>query len=89
MIIEYRFSENKGGTFDINRSVVKRTYKDVTRFETTQAGLVVLYGTKKFAEGTQEPVPLSYRGLYSMDFIITIVNLAPGEYLERVDVPRD
>lgn len=80
MIIEYRQNDTKL----INHSSrVLRTYKDV-RSVTTTAGMTYL---RSFA-----PAEINGDGVlvkHSEYYLVAVIHLAPGEYLERVDVPRD
>ena len=74
MIIEYLYNDR----------CVKHTYKNVTNVETGGGKVTCLYGTT--------PAELDKDGRltqYARPFFIAAINLAPGEYLERVDVPRD
>ncbi len=89
MIIEYRcesgFAENPPHA---RSSRVKRTYKDVTDMETTRSGVTYLTGIIPAEMDMKEPeYPKFVR--YAQTYVIAAINLAPGEYLERVDLPRD
>jgi len=77
MIIEYRQKDEAGKV----TSRVLRTYKDVTSIETAKGGATYLYGSTPAEDGVKYS--------YARPFFIAAINLAPGEYLERVDVPRD
>jgi hypothetical protein len=87
MIVEYRCTDRLD-KYNTNSKVL-RTYKDVTRFS-RDGNFISLYGTEKWIETTSPQENTSYhRGFYDHDYVIVIINLAPGEYLERVDLPRD
>jgi len=81
MIIEYRMTANYDGR---PTSRVLRTYKDVKAVETAKGGVTYLQGIKP-AEFDENLTVIEYARL----FLIVAINLAPGEYLEVVDVPRD
>lgn len=78
MIIEYR---KTNGADHFSR--VLRTYKDVSNIDYSHTGLAILYGVTP-AE-MDEAVIVKYAQVY----IIAVIKLADGEYLERVDLPRD
>jgi hypothetical protein len=84
MIIEYRKTDRPGGSLAV-ASKVLRTYKDVTAVRHgTGDATVFLYGTT--------PPLVDEKGVcttYAYEFFIACIHLAAGEYLERVDVPRD
>jgi hypothetical protein len=83
MIIEYRVSES-AKMLSKPPSYAKRTYKDVTNIETTRGGVTHLTGTI--------PAELDDKGTFvkwAQTYFIAAICLAPGEYLERVDLPRD
>lgn len=83
MIIEYRTGT---GRYD-RPSRVLRTYTDVDRVETTRGGVTYLYGLIPAEIDTTVDHFKVTR--YAQNFLIAAINLAPGEYLEVVDVPRD
>lgn len=78
MIIEYRKTNN-----DTNHSVVLRTYKDVHSVQFENSGVAQIYGLTpaKFDNGFIKE--------YAQAYIIAAIKLQEGEYLERVDLPRD
>jgi hypothetical protein len=76
MIIEYRQNDPK---LTNHSSRVLRTYKDVAFLRRDTGDTVHLYGVQK----------KDWRGHYTLCTPIACIHLAPGEYLERVDVPRD
>jgi hypothetical protein len=78
MIIEYRTGTSTG-------SRVLRTYKDVTAVHTDR-NVTYLRGTTRVVDNGVEE---TYLRRYDYQFLIAAINLAPGEYLEVVDVPRD
>jgi len=72
--------------FEYRGHGIKRTYKDVTNVETKKGGVTYLFGTT--------PAEMDYSSnqsypVYLQLYAIAVINLAPGEYLERVDLPRD
>jgi len=76
MIIEYRVGSNP--------STVKRTYKDISN--------VITRGNVMRLEGvipTELDVETGYVTKWAQSYFIAAICLAPGEYLERIDVPRD
>jgi hypothetical protein len=79
MIIEYRSD-------GVSRSLVKRTYKDVHEVSTCNAGITHLRG---LIPAVMDPEKNFEYVRYAQTFFIAAINLAPGEYLECVDVPRD
>ncbi len=85
MIIEYRARKFNSLDTCTPHSEVLRTYKDVTTVQTSAAGVTYLRGTRS---GNSEKIN-SYMCWYDYQFLIAAINLAPGEYLEVVDLPRD
>ena len=81
MIIEYRRTPAKSG----DTSIVLRTYKDVNNVETTGGSVTYLTGVIP-AEVNPDNGDLVR---WAQSYLIAAIKLAPGEYLERVDVPRD
>lgn len=79
MIFTYRFGYNP--------SNIKRTYKDVTSVEFSKAGIAVLFGTIPAVYDAEAKPWVVIR--YAQNYTIAAINLAPGEYLEREDLPRD
>jgi hypothetical protein len=77
MIIEYRFGSNP--------STVIRTYKDVENISRDTGDTVHLFGKTKLHN---ERIETSYTPYYQ-NYFIAAIHLAPGEYIERVDLPRD
>jgi hypothetical protein len=80
MIIEYRYGDYRD-TKTCSR--VLRVYMDVNTVE-YKGNMVGLYGLI--------PPVVDERGYftaYAQPYLIAIINLAPGEYLERFDLPKD
>lgn len=87
MIIEYRISDS-AHMCSKPVSYVKRTYKDVTSIETARGGVTYLHGIiPAEVDTTEKEYPRFIR--YAQNYVIAAIHLAPGEYLEVVDVPRD
>jgi hypothetical protein len=85
MIIEYRTGMTGIGALP---SRVLRTYKDVTKVH--QSGRITyLYGTELWRDPNPVTTKHPFDYSYGQPFLIAAINLAPGEYLEVVDVPRD
>ena len=81
MIIEYRQNDPK---LTNHSSRVLRTYKDVAFLRRdTGNNTVHLIGVRL------DPDHAAMVRYYPEEFFIACIHLAPGEYLERVDVPRD
>jgi hypothetical protein len=83
VIIEYRTT--------VYSARILRTYKDVTNVQEGN-GVTYLYGRTKeiFVDLTSKGEKMGdYSFHHSEPFLIVAINLAPGEYLEVVDVPRD
>ena len=83
MIIEYRMNTYRA---KLQYSRVLRTYKGVTNVQ-QNGNTTYLTGTIPAVVDTRAPT-LSYIR-YAQTFLIAAIHLAPGEYLEVVDVPRD
>lgn len=83
MIIEYRTT--------VYSARILRTYKDVKNVQQDN-DVTYLYGRTKeiFVDTTSNGEKMGdYSFHHSEPFLIAAINLAPGEYLEVVDVPRD
>ena len=90
MIIEYRmtpFEYSKGNMVRSTPSVVKRTYKDVNSVH-QNGSVTYLDGLIPPVIDTTKPEYPIFRE-FAKSFLIAAIHLAPGEYLEVVDVPRD
>lgn len=86
MIIEYRMNSFNSA---MQYSRILRTYKDVTHVRQAEK-VTYLYGTIPAVVDPKTPVDLPLRNSrWAEEYIIAAINLAPGEYLERVDLPRD
>jgi hypothetical protein len=83
MIIEYRQNDPK---LTNHSSRVLRTYKDVAYVRRDTGDTVHLIG-QYISTDPDRNIPLAYR--FTGEFFIACIHLAPGEYLECVDVPRD
>jgi hypothetical protein len=82
MIIEYRYTDR---THVECKSRVLRTYKDVNTVK-QNINVTYLYG---LVPAKADLSNLGYYTEYAKSFLIAAIRLAPGEYLEVVDVPRD
>jgi hypothetical protein len=81
MIYEYRKTSYRGAD---HFSRVLRTYKDVKSVEYPKAGMVVLTGIL--------PEEVDSNGSFTrwaQMYTIAAIQLGEGEYIERVDLPRD
>lgn len=84
MIIEYRTTAYRA---ELQDSRALRTYKDVNEVHQNDR-VTYLYGLAPANIDLSNPKYPKFRE-YAKPFLIAAIHLAPGEYLEVVDVPRD